>query len=148
MTQSDNTLSQERILLAPIPPEGVELTRRFDVLYEKVLSILREADINANYLMTRFDYDLEAFIIVLDLDRTHSQTEVESLIQDAFSERFGDVMRAGEQERLRVQYAAYHIWNAWVAYQEKNDPTLSTRAGTLLAYRKDRQGNPEGIRGW
>jgi len=136
MTKSDNTRTHELTLLDPNPPELAELNKRFDMLYEKVLNILREADINANYLTTRFEYDLEAFIIVLDLDHTHNRTDVENLLQDAFSERFGDVLHAGEQERLRVQYAVDRIWHVWMAYQKKNERMLSTRAGTLLAYRQ------------
>jgi hypothetical protein len=141
MTKPDDTFTQELSLPEPI-------RQRFDALHDRVLTILREADINANFLMTRFEYDLEAFLIIQALDQAHSHADVERIIDDAFSQRFGGVMDAGEQERLRAQYAADHIWQAWVTYREKNDRTLNTRAGTLLAYRKDRQDNPEGIRGW
>jgi hypothetical protein len=86
--------------------------------------------------MTRFEYDLEAFLIIQALDQAHSHTDVECIIHDAFSQRFGGVMNAGEQERLRAQYAADHIWQAWVAYQESTDPALRTRAGELLTHRR------------
>lgn len=128
MTKPDDTFTQEPSLPEP-------MRQRFDALHDSVLTILREADINANFLMTRFEYDLEAFLIVQALDQAHSQADVERIIHDAFSQRFGGVIHAGEQERLRAQYAAYHIWQAWVAYQESTDPTLRTRAGELLAYR-------------
>ena len=136
MTKPDDTRTQERSLPEPIRQETAELNTRSDALYDRVLTILREADINANFLMTRFEYDLEAFLIVQELDQAHSHTDVERIIHNAFSQRFGGVIHAGEQERLRAQYAAYHIWNTWVEYQEETDPTSLTRAGELLTYRQ------------
>jgi hypothetical protein len=74
--------------------------------------------------------------VFLDVDYRDQTRELNSPVQDAFSERFGDVLHVGEQERLRVQYAVDHIWQLWMAYQKKNERMLSTRAGVLLAYRQ------------
>lgn len=137
MKTTHNISQQDATLPEPLAQGAAELRKRFGDFYDTVFGILRMADVNANYLMTGFDYDIETQLIVRELPQAHSQADVEHIIREAFAHWFRGGRKPGEQEDLRFWYAAYHVWNAWQDWKEERGQAESgTRAGTLLTYHR------------
>jgi len=105
-------------------------------LYDAVVEIMRQADIFADHLLSRFDPDFEIQWMLSHLHKAQSPDDVENLILEAFTQGNTRPRILGEQERLRLWWASHNIWDAWVEYQEETDPTLRTRAGELLTHRQ------------
>ena len=137
MTKQE-TSQQDTNLPDSLTQGAIALRKQYGWLYDRVVGVLRQADVVGVYLLTGLEYEIEAQLIIPKLHQARNHEDVEPMVQEAFSHWFLQKGTLPQQERLRTWWAAYHIWQVWCEWKQEPKPTSLTRAGGLLNNNRQR----------